>query len=79
MTSPPSAPSPLLPSSGSGAASSRKPLSIPKLEISLRLPRMSVDLTAFYFVFPTGQHLLEGRDVSYPSLGPRPLARASGK
>lgn len=48
---------------------------MPKLEICLWLPRMSVDLTAFHFVFPTGLHLIEGRDVSYLSLGPQPLAQ----
>lgn len=54
-----------------------KPLSMPKLEISLLLPRMSIDLTAFHLVFPTGLHLIEGRDVPPHPWVPSPWPRAS--
>lgn len=52
-----------------------KPLSMPKLEISLLLLRMSLDLTTFHLVFPAALHLIEGRDASHPPLGPQPWAQ----
>lgn len=52
-----------------------KQLSMPKLEISLLLPRLSEDITAFHLVFPIGLHPIEGRDMSCPPLGPQSLAQ----
>lgn len=52
-----------------------KPLSVPKLEISLLPLRRSVDLTIFHIVFPAGLHLIEGGDVSHLPLSPQPQAQ----